>query len=57
MRKPRMNEQELFEKLSELECRLYYLADRTNDTEAASLDRLAREVLETYARMTGCHNQ
>ena len=52
-----MTQQELFEKLSELECRLYYLADRTNDTEAESIDRLAREVLEAYADMTGCRNQ
>ena len=52
-----MTQQELFEKMSELECKLYYLADRTNDEEAWGIDDLAREILEAYVGMTGCHNQ
>ena len=51
-----MTKQELFEKLSELECRTYYLNDEKPSEEAEQINQLAREILEAYAKMTGCHH-
>jgi hypothetical protein len=51
-----MNNQEIFEMLSENECKLFYAynANHTEDLKAAH--QAAREALEAFAKATGCHN-
>ena len=51
-----MNNQEIFNLLSELECMTYYHNDRTPSEEAEQINKKAREVLEAFAGLTGCHN-
>ena len=55
--KKKMNNQEIFETLSENECKLFYAwcADSKNeDLKKAHL--AARAALEAFAKATGCHN-
>lgn len=48
-------EQKLFEKISELEMKLYYVSIQGN-SDIKSLHTAAKEILIEYARQTGCHN-
>ena len=56
-----MSNQEIFEMLSENECKLYYALARA-DKESPLYEALgmahkaARNALETFAKETGCHN-
>ena len=52
-----MSNQEIFETLSENECKLFYAwsADPRNE-ELRAAHLAAKAALETFAKATGCHN-
>ena len=55
-----MTNQEILERLSELECVLYYRNDGSDDTEGVSyadtehMHNLINEALKEWHRLTGC---
>lgn len=52
-----MDNQEIFEKLSELECALFYAYTRSdNNEELKKAHDAANEALKAFAKATGCHN-
>ena len=52
-----MTQQELFEKIADLEEMTYYNMTKNGRTlEQQQMNKLAREILEAYAEMTGRHN-
>jgi hypothetical protein len=54
--KKKMSNQEIFEMLSENESKLFYayLANPTNEMKTAH--EAAKVAIETFAKVTGCHN-
>ena len=51
-----MSKQELFEKISDLEEMTFYYNLKVKDEETIKIHDLAKEILENYAKITGCHN-
>lgn len=52
-----MTQQELFEKIADLEEMTFYNMTKNGHTlEQQQMNKLAREILIAYAEMTGCHN-
>lgn len=51
------NNQEVFEMLAEVECKLFYAAIRNKDNqEIQKAHKAAKEALIIFAKATGCHN-
>lgn len=52
-----MNNQEIFEMLSENESKLFYASIRNKDNaELKAAHKAAKEALEAFAKATRCHN-
>lgn len=52
-----MDNQEIFELLSEAESKLFYAAIRNKtNKELQAAHKSAKELLESFAKSTGCHN-